>query len=59
MHVTTRNDVQAPAVKAVPVEKYIELAKQSQITSFNMWYSKLRQDANIVDKRLEIWGTNL
>lgn len=59
MQVTTRNDVQAPAVKAVPVEKYIELAKQSQSTSFNMWYSKLRQDANIVDKRLEIWGTNL
>lgn len=55
MQVTTRNNFQAPSVKEIPADTYSVLSQQAQSNAFNMWYSKVREDAKIVDKRLEIW----
>jgi peptidylprolyl isomerase/peptidyl-prolyl cis-trans isomerase D len=58
MQVNNRVDFKAPEFAQLTPDKLVPIMMQGAQNAFTMWYSKVREDANIEDHRLKIWDTN-
>ena len=57
MQVVKRNTPSVP--KFAPRDLLMQYSQNSGSEVFNLWYSKVREDAKIDDKRIDIYGTNM
>lgn len=58
MQVVDRKDYPVADFKSIPADYIANLQKTAGQSTFNMWFAKIKEDANIEDNRTEIWGTN-
>lgn len=56
MQINARNLVPTPALKDISPMQIAGMSQQAISNAFNMWYTKVREEAQIKDNRLKVWG---
>lgn len=59
IQVNARTETPVPDFKSITMEQITAMANSVAQQVYNNWFGKIKEEANIEDHRLEIWGENL